>query len=182
MIHARYLHRLSRASGSKLRKGKNQGFGLVEAMVAAFLLMAAVAQAVSLFFASINASERARLRDGLNAAINADLEQVRNEVAGWAITTTADGQLAYLPATANCANATLGTALLAAKSAELPSSRVLDLSAAPIKLRGITVNRTIAVVNGNSNLIQVSYATASGSPINMVESTTLSIPAQGWCP
>lgn len=165
------------------REKAHMGFGMVEALVAGFLLIAAVTQAISLFFASINATDRARLRDGLNSAISADLEQVRHKVASWALNANNDsGQLSYEPGIADCNNASLGVALLADLSTELPRSSVLDLSKAPDRLGAITVNRSVSVVTGNNNLIQVSYSTAADSPIKVESSSTLSIPAQGWCP
>lgn len=157
------------------------GVGLVDAMVSSSILMVIVSQSLGLFGNSMNALSRSKLRDGLNAAISADLEQVRHEVSDWASTTTVDGQMSYAPGDAACTAGTLAEALLAAKSATLPVASAIDLSSAPTQLRGTTINRSISVDPTNKNLLRISYATADGSPISVSQNTTLSTPAQGWC-
>ena len=151
-------------------------------MVASAILMMAVTQSTALFTNSMQATGKAKLRDGLNAAVNADLEQVRHEVATWAMTATSDGQLAYAPDAAACANGSLANSLLAQRTSQLPVISTVDLTGVPIRQGTVQVNRTISVPADNNNLIAVNYATTSGSPITIKLNTTLSIPAQGWCP
>lgn len=158
------------------------GFSQVEALVASAILMMTVTQSTALFTNSMQATSKAKLRDGLNAAVNADLEQVRHEVAKWALTTTNDGQLAYNPDATSCANGTLAQALLSERSNELPVVSTVDLAGVPMTQGTVQVNRTITVPTDNTNLIAVNYATTSDSPIAIKLSTTLTMPAQGWCP
>lgn len=160
---------------------KAAGFSQVEVLVGSALLMLAASQSLSLFSTSLQATGKAQLRDGLNAAIHSDLELVRHQVADWARGSSTDGQLSYAPSAASCSQANLGTALLAEKTSTLPATGNLDMSSAPLQLRGITINRSISTVPGNANLLQVSYSTASNSPISVAQTTTLKIPAQGWC-
>jgi hypothetical protein len=46
----------------------------------------------------------------------------------------------------------------------------------------VVINRTITVPSDNKNLITISYATTANSPISLKLNTTLTTPAQGWCP
>lgn len=163
------------------RSNRESGFSQVEALVASTVLMLTVSQSLSLFGSTLQATGKAQLRDGVNAAINADLEQVRHTVAAWSATSNSDGQLAYDPDPAICSQGELGSALLQANASNLPTNSVLSLSNAPARLKGIRITRTINTAAGNANLIQVSYATAAGSPVSISQSTTLVTPAQGWC-
>ena len=156
---------------------------LTESLVSSFILVALATQSGQLFGSSLNALGKSRLRDGVNAAINHDLENVRQIVASWKVDASmaTNGQLAYAPDTSHCQNATLATALLSNQSDNLPASASLDLSASSTPLEGLTVTRSIGSATGNNNLIQVIYQTA-GSSLKTQVSTTLAIPAQGWCP
>lgn len=158
------------------------GVGLVDAMVSSSILMVIVSQSAGLFGNSMNAISNSKLRDGLNAAISADLELVRHEVADWASAENVDGQIRYNPDEASCSSGTLGETLLAAKSNELPVASTIDLSDAPTTLQGVTISRAIEVDPSNKNLIRISYTTSDGSSINVKQNTTLTTPAQGWCP
>jgi len=177
MMSLRQMVKLKRPLPSSF----SAGFSLLEALVASFLLILAATQSLNLFAASMVALGKAQLRDGLNAAISADLEQVRTEVSSWASTATTDGQLAYAPAMTNCLSGTLGQQLLADKTSQLPITSNVDLSTGPTKLKGIQITRSISILADNKNLIRISYATAPGSPISITQSTTLNTPAQGWC-
>lgn len=163
------------------RSNRDSGLSQVEVLVASAVLMLTVSQSLSLFGSTLQATGKAQIRDGVNAAINADLEQVRHTVASWSATSNSDGQLAYNPDPAVCSQGELGTALLQANASNLPASSVLDLANAPKRLQGIRIARTISTASGSRNLIQVSYATAAGSPVSVSQSTTLVTPAQGWC-
>ena len=158
------------------------GVGLVDAMVSSSILMLIVSQSAGLFGQSMNALSDGRLRDGLNAAISADMELVRKSVADWASDTSMGGQLTYAPDTATCNAGTLGQALLADPSSGLSAgTSTVSLSGAPTPLQGISIERTVAVDSSNSNLIHVSYSTSAGSSIAVEQNATLATPAQGWC-
>lgn len=145
-------------------------------MVSSVLLMLVVSQSASLFSQSLAALGKARLRDGVNAAIAADLEQVRHEVFTWAAdaTPSLDGQLSYSPLKAACDGGTLATQLLADRSTALPGQKTLT--------SGISINRTISVDPDDANVLLVRYTTQSGSLVSVQQTTALVPPAQGWCP
>jgi len=145
-------------------------------MVSSVLLMLVVSQSASLFSQSLGALGKARLRDGVNAAIAADLEQVRHEVFTWSAdaTPSLDGQLSYSPLTAACDGGTLATQLLADRSTALPGQKTLT--------SGISIDRTISVDPDDANVLLVRYTTQSGSLVSVQQTTALVPPAQGWCP
>ena len=157
---------------------------LTESLISSFILVGLATQTGKLFGDSMQALGKSRLRDGINAAIHRDLEDVRQVVSAWKAdgSMTTNGQLAYLPDTANCNNGTLATALLSDNTTTLPASSILDLSNSSTPLQGIQVSRTIGTSVGNSNLIQVDYSAISSSSLKTKVSTTLAILAQGWCP
>ena len=158
------------------------GVGLVDAMVSSSILMLIVSQSAGLFGQSMNALSEGRLRDGLNAAISADMELVRESVADWASETSMGGQLTYAPDAATCDAGTLGQALLADPDSGLSTgTSTVSLSGVPTPLQGITIERTITVDPSNSNLIHVSYSTSAESSMSVEQNTTLGTPAQGWC-
>lgn len=145
-------------------------------MVSSVLLMLVVSQSASLFSQSLGALGKARLRDGVNAAIAADLEQVRHEVFTWSAdaTPSLDGQLSYSPLKAACDGGTLATQLLADRSTALPGQKTLT--------SGISINRTISVDPDDANVLLVRYTTQNGSLVSVQQTTALVPPAQGWCP
>ncbi len=151
-------------------------------MVASVILMLTVSQSTALFTNCMQATGKAKLRDGANAAINADLERVRHEVSQWSLSSTSDGQLAYNPSATACANGTLATALLTDRINKLPVASTVDLNGIPMQQGSIVINRTITVPTDNANLIEIHYATQANSAISLKLNTTLSTPAQGWCP
>lgn len=157
---------------------------LTESLISSFILIGMATQTGHLFGDSMQALGKSRSRDNINAAIHRDIEDVRQLVSTWKADTsmTTNGQLAYWPEETQCDNATLATALLSDNALMLPSSSTLDLSSTSTKLHGIEVTRTVGTVAGNTNLIQINYTTSSNSSLKTEVSTTLSIPAQGWCP
>ena len=158
------------------------GVGLVDAMVSSSILMLIVSQSAGLFGQSMNALSKGRLRDGLNAAISADMELVRKSVAEWASDTSMGGQLTYAPDPATCDAGTLGQALLADPSSGLSTgTSTVSLNGPPTPPQGISIERTVAVDPNNPNLIHVSYATNAGSSMNVEQNATFATPAQGWC-
>ena len=157
------------------------GLGLVDAMVSSSILMVIATQSLGLVGNSMSAMGKGQMRDGLNAAINADLELVRHNVASWAKSTTSDGQNTYNPNSSACDAGTLAAALLADTNSGLESgTEPVSLANAPTKLQGVTINRTIGVDPENSNLIKISYSTAGGS-IDVEQNASMVTPAQGWC-
>lgn len=178
-------NRLDEASDAELSleqlSGLRGGVGLVDAMVSSSILMVIVAQSTQLFGHSMQALNKGKLRDGLNAAISADLERVRHEVSDWARTSGGDGQLAYQPSEPACRSGALGEALLADKQAQLPVASSIDLTQAFGGLKGLRVNRSISLAPENKNLIRIAYTTVPESSIQISQSTTLTPPAQGWC-
>lgn len=157
---------------------------LTESLISSFILVGLATQTGRLFGESMQALGKSRLRDGINAAIHRDLEDVRQVVSTWKAdnSMTTNGQLAYMPDTANCNNGTLATALLTENTTTLPASSIIDLSTSSTPFQGLQVSRTIGTAVGNTNLIQVDYSTNSSTSLKTKVSTTLAIPAQGWCP
>lgn len=143
--------------------------------------MVAVSQSLNLNGSTLRATGKAQLRDGLNAAINADLEQIRHTIASWAQSERSDGQLAYAPSAQACESGTLGTALLADQRNDLPASSTVTQIDAPEKVHSVRIERTISTSATSSNLIVINYTTNSDSPVSIKQQTTLAIPAQGWC-
>lgn len=157
---------------------------ITESLVSSFILVSLTVQSGQLFGDSMVALGKSRLRDGVNAAINHDLEHVRQTVASWKEDSSmaTNGQLDYQPDLIHCKNATLGIALLNDHPTSLSASSTVDLSQSQTPLQGLSVKRVIRTVDGNENLIQVYYRTTGSNTVRTQISTTLSIPAQGWCP
>ncbi len=153
-------------------------------MVSSVLLMLVVSQSAGLFSQSIGALGKARLRDGVNAAIAADLEQVRHQVFTWSADPTpkVDGQLSYSPLKAACDAGTLATQLLADRFDNLPTQHSFTPGSATSPLPGVTISRNISVDPTDTNVLLVRYTTQSGSLVNVQQTTALVPPAQGWCP
>ena len=193
IVVAARRHKQSKAVSSKASAPIGQaGFSLVEALVASFLLMLAVSQSLNIFGVTMNALGASRIRDGLNAAIHADLESVRNEVSTWKLDTSIDGMTAYNLSGHEeaCKTNTLATELLDEKreSSKLPATlSSISLGNSSIPPQGSSVSRTINVFSrtdsgsGDGNLIEVSYNTNSGSVVAIERRAVISIPAQGWC-
>lgn len=171
-------------------QARANGFSLVEALVSSFLLMLAVSQSMSIFGTTLSAMGKSRLRDSLNAAIHADLESVRDQVADWAL--IPDGGLtSYAPDNTGCDSNQLATALLDDKRTEstpqLLASATLDLTGSSVPAPNLAVTRTIKPLSttdsssGDGNLIEVFYSTNDNSLISISRKSILMIPAQGWC-
>ena len=157
------------------------GLGLVDAMVSSSILMVIATQSLGLIGDSMTAMGKSQMRDGLNTAINADLELVRHKIADWAKSTSSDGQLRYAPDSNACDAGTLATALLSDTNSGLETgSSQVSLANAPTELQGVTVNRTIGVDADNSNLIRINYSTEGGI-IDAHRNASIITPAQGWC-
>jgi len=172
-----------------LRESQNikahlDGFSLPEAMISSVLLLMLVNQSASLYNTSVKSLSGAQLRDGVDAAVFADLETVRQEVFEWAQDhNTVDGQLSYSPASADCKNKSLATTLLSELSTELkPTGSTINLTYINTPISNLTVTRTINVDSDNGNLINVQYRSSGNSNLTVNKATTLLPPAQGWCP
>ncbi|MFL2514953.1 MAG: hypothetical protein ACJ0GX_00025 [Parasynechococcus sp.] len=156
---------------------------ITESLIASVILMSIASQSSQVFGDSMQALGKSRLRDGVNTAIQRDIEKIREIVSLWKLDNTmiTDGQLSYVPPQADCEDSTLATTLLVDRSEELPASDILDLSNISTPLQGLQIIRTIKTLSGNENLILLEYSTPGSSTIKTQSSTTLSIPAQGWC-
>jgi len=155
---------------------------ITESLVASAILMTMATQASQVFGDSMQAIGKSRLRDGINTSIQRDIEEIREIVSLWSINTTGtDGQLTYNPPQSDCENSILAKTLLSDQSSQLPASQVLNLSNISSPLQGLQITRTIQTLPGNENLILINYSTNGHSKIKTQVSTTMSIPAQGWC-
>jgi hypothetical protein len=156
---------------------------ITESLIASVILMSIASQSSQVFGDSMQALGKSRLRDGVNTTIQRDIEKIREIVSLWELdnTMSTDGQLSYVPPQADCEDSTLATTLLVDRSEELPASDILDLSNISTPLQGLQITRTIKTLSGNENLILLEYSTPGSSTIKTQASTTLSIPAQGWC-
>ena len=156
---------------------------ITESLIASVILMSIASQSSQVFGDSMQALGKSRLRDGVNTTIQRDIEKIREIVSLWELdnTMSTDGQLSYVPPQADCEDSTLATTLLVDRSEELPASDILDLSNISTPLQGLQITRTIKTLSGNENLILLEYSTPGSSTIKTQSSTTLSIPAQGWC-
>ena len=155
---------------------------ITESLVASVILMAMATQASQVFGDSMQAIGKSRLRDEINTSIQRDIEEIREIVSLWSVNTMGtDGQLSYDPPQADCEDSILATTLLSDQSSQLPASQVLNLSNISTPLQGLQITRTIGTLSGNENLIHLNYSTSGHSKIKTQVSTTMSIPAQGWC-
>ena len=155
---------------------------ITESLVASAILMTMATQASQVFGDSMQAIGKSRLRDGINTSIQRDIEEIREVVSLWSVNTMGtDGQLSYDPPQSDCENSILATTLLSDQSSQLPASQVLNLSNISSPLQGPKITRTIQTLPGNENLILINYSTTGHSKIKTQVSTTMSIPAQGWC-
>ena len=155
---------------------------ITESLVASAILMTMATQASQVFGDSMQAIGKSRLRDGINTSIQRDIEEIREVVSLWSVNTMGtDGQLSYDPPQSDCEESILATTLLSDESSQLPASQALNLSNISSPLQGLQITRTIQTLPGNENLILINYSTTGNSKIKTQVSTTMSIPAQGWC-
>lgn len=157
---------------------------ITESLISSFILVALSTQSSYVFSSSMQALGKGRMRDQVNAIINQDIERVRQVIASWEADTsmTTNGQLSYWPSKIHCDEGTLGTALLSDNATTLLPSYNLNLSQIKTPLKGLEVAVNVGTAVENTNLIQITYTTNDSKKLNTKVSTTLSIPAQGWCP
>ena len=155
---------------------------ITESLISSALLITMAAHSSQLFGDSMHAIGKSRLRDRINTSIQKDIEEIRDIVSLWRINTMGtDGQLSYAPPQGDCENSILARTLLSEHSSQLPASQILDLSNISTSSQVLNVTRTIGTAYNNENLILINYYTEGNSKIKTQASTTLSIPARGWC-
>ena len=157
---------------------------LTESLVSSFILVSMVTQSGRVFGDSMQALGKSRLRDGVNAIIHRDIERVRDAVAAWQINTESDnsGQLSYAPNLVACEQGKLAEELLdGGNSSVQAGTSTLDLSSLHSPPKELKVSRTISTASDNNNLILITYESNMGKSKTLA-SSTLVIPAQGWCP
>ena len=137
------------------------GLGLPEAMISSTILMVMLSSASGLFADSMGAVNNTKVQDALNAGIGANIEQVRNDLAGHLLAGTGE----FTPGGACGA---LGQAFLDSDNHTTSGNDLLSLG-------GTDVTRSIT---SDGNTITLSYSTSGSGTIS---STTMVSPAGGWC-
>ena len=137
------------------------GLGLPEAMISSTILMVMLSSASGLFADSMGAVNNTKVQDALNAGIGANIEQVRNDLAGHLLAGTGE----FTP----------GGACGALDQAFLDSDNHTTSGNDLLSLGGTDVTRSIT---SDGNTITLSYSTSGSGTIS---STTMVSPAGGWC-
>ena len=169
---------------------------LPEVLVSSLILLILLSQSQRIFSESLGAVGGSRRNDAIVTRIQEDLEDIRHCVSLYALPTAIsgscddvakdvtraqtmpNGQLVYFPDEKACFDGTLASDLI--DQSILPVNGILDNNQA-ISLDNVLIDRQITVDPGNENLLQITYTT-SGSSSKPVQSFTMSIPAQAWCP
>ena len=157
------------------------GVGLPEALVSSTILMAMVASASGLFADSMGAMQNSRMNDALNAGVNANIEQVREQLAGYA----SSGNGEYNPSASEAGS--LGenfiTTILdptGSSSYDHDNDGTDDGIQTTENIGGEDVIRTV-LWSGNS--IEISYShVADDGTTTTVQGTSMVAPAAGWLP
>ena len=169
------------------RPRSQAGLTLVEVMVAFVLVVLSSVFSVLLFGQFTRRIAEARQRDALGTIVTRDLATIRRRVEAYCDVArnpcggplpAGEGQQAYNPDLATCDSGRLAEAMAAQPG--FPASA--DLRAGiddPASVAGVVLERR---VEASGNALNVSYATRSGSTIEVRTSTTLVPPALGWCP
>lgn len=157
------------------------GVGLPEALVSSTILMAMVASASGLFADSMGAMQNSRMQDALNAGVNANIEQVREQLANYA----SSGNGEYNPLASEAGS--LGEHFI---TTELDPDNKFgydhdnDGAADGIRttetIGGENVIRTV-LWSGNSIEISYSHVGDDGTT-STVQGTSIVAPAAGWLP
>ena len=160
-----------------------------------------LASGTNLYMESLGALRDSRMRDGINSAIQDDLEEIRNTMEGFRADTSTNGMLVYYPdsdpdqLTHLASDADQMALNFIVDNAgtfgaigdvdgdgsddlqgDLPTSNLSD------HLAGITITRTISVVSGSPHLIQVTYTSQGNSKITTEHKSEMAFPAQSWLP
>ena len=137
------------------------GLGLPEAMISSTILMVMLSSASGLFADSMGAVNNTKVQDALNAGIGANIEEVRNDLAGHLLADTGE----FTPG-GSCG--ALGQTFLDSVNHTTSGDDLLSLG-------GTDVTRSITA---NGNTITVNYSTSGSGTIS---TTTMVSPAGGWC-
>ena len=137
------------------------GLGLPEAMISSTILMVMLSSASGLFADSMGAVNNTKVQDALNAGIGANIEEVRNDLAGHLLADTGE----FTPG-GSCG--ALGQTFLDSVNHTTSGDDLLTLG-------GTDVTRSITA---DGNTITVNYSTSGSGTIS---TTTMVSPAGGWC-
>jgi len=146
--------------------GLSGGVGLPEALVSSTILMAMVASASGVFSNSMSAVNQSQIQDSLNAAVTANIEEVRNDLASEFLN-SGTGQ--YEPTTSDL-GADFLTTLTDEDSDEEGVQKLLNIG-------GQQVQRTITA---DGHTIEITYTHVAEA--QQISSTTMISPAAGWLP
>lgn len=140
------------------------GVGLPEALVSSTMLMAVVTGASGVFSSSMSAVGQSQIQDALNAGVNANIEEVRNDLASQFLNPNT-GQ--YTPPSSNLGDAFINT-ITDENTTEAGVQTLLNVG-------DQQVQRTI-IANGHT--IEISYTHMNAA--EQISSTTMVSPAAGW--
>jgi type II secretory pathway pseudopilin PulG len=172
---------------SRPRPRGQAGLTFVEVLVAFVIVALSSVFSVQLFGQFTRRIAESRERDALGAIVTRDLATIRRTVEAYCDVRIApctgplpegEGQRAYNPDLADCDSGRLAEAMAA--RAGFPASTELRAGGDdPASVADVVLERRI---EASGNELKVSYATRSGSTIEVRTSTTLVPPALGWCP
>jgi hypothetical protein len=172
---------------SRLRARGQAGLTFVEVLVAFVIVVMSSVFSVQLFGQFTRRIAEARERDALGTIVARDLASIRRRVEAYCDVRIApcdgplpegEGQRAYNPDLASCDNGQLAEAM-AARAGFLATTELRAGVDDPASVANVVLERRI---EASGNELKVSYATRSGSTIEVRTSTTLVPPALGWCP
>lgn len=168
------------------------GFGLVEALVAMTILTIASLTALQLFGSFSRTWSLSRQRDAISTLVASDLAQLRSAVQSWCQVSdagtsscsgaiaTQDRQGSYNPPADACDASTLAVAMVDSAPATFAATTTLTATSGDTApLQGVEITRTITA---SGNLLEIAYATAAGAALPLNTRTTLVPAALGWCP
>lgn len=173
-----------------------QGFSLVEAMVAIVVLAIASLVALELFGGFSRSLTASRQRDAISTLVATDLAQLRSAVQSWCrvrpdanglpvsdcsgTIVTSDWRGSYNPPSDACDASTLATTMVAANPTIFAAEAVLTVTTDdPTPLQGVSITRSLAATG---NTLEITYTSAAGTSVAVQTSTTLVPAALGWCP
>lgn len=146
------------------------GVGLPEALVSSTMLMAVVTGASGVFSSSMSAVGQSQIQDALNAGVNANIEEVRNDLASQFMD-DATGKFVGLPSSTDLGEAFINQDKYQNADQDLTEAGVQTL----LDVGGEQVQRSI-IANGHT--IEISYTHVSAA--EQISSTTMVSPAAGW--
>jgi type II secretory pathway pseudopilin PulG len=171
---------------------EQQGFSVVELVIAALVLTITAAAGIQLFNDYLASTENARIRDSLSSLIIRDIEAMRYKASRlWSCSAAAyqndvdcliaanQGGLtsAYAPPRVNCENRTLASAAAIEDSTFAAGSSNLVIDATTTKaLRNARIQRTI---QHRDNIIAITYTATD--PVSIRHIAYITANAQPWC-